>query len=80
LRLEDIDWRADILPIRHSKAAVRPVLPLLEPLGEALIGKVFSTSLCVHQHGSKPGRALRDAKAKALVGIRAPKRQLAGKG
>jgi integrase/recombinase XerD len=38
LRLDDIDWRADILHIRHSKTGARSVLPLLEPIGEALIG------------------------------------------
>lgn len=37
LRLDDIDWRADILHIRHSKTGARSVLPLLEPIGEALI-------------------------------------------
>jgi integrase/recombinase XerD len=37
LRLDDIDWRADILHIRHSKTGARSVLPLLEAVGEALI-------------------------------------------
>jgi site-specific recombinase XerD len=37
LRLDDIDWRADILNIRHSKSRARSQLPLLEPVGEALI-------------------------------------------
>ena len=37
LRLDDIDGRADILHIRHSKTRARSVLPLLEPVGEALI-------------------------------------------
>jgi integrase/recombinase XerD len=37
LRLDDIDWRADILHVRHSKTGARSVLPLLEPVGEALI-------------------------------------------
>jgi site-specific recombinase XerD len=37
LRLDDIDWRADILHIRHSKTRARSVLPLLESVGEALI-------------------------------------------
>lgn len=37
LRLEDVDWRADILNIRHSKSGARSQLPLLEPVGEALI-------------------------------------------
>jgi integrase len=35
--LDDIDWRADILNIRHSKSRARYQLPLLEPVGEALI-------------------------------------------
>lgn len=37
LRLEDIDWRADVLHIHHSKTGARSVLPLLEQVGEALI-------------------------------------------
>ncbi|MFQ6186313.1 site-specific integrase [Sinorhizobium meliloti] len=37
LRLDDIDWRAEILNIRHSKSGARSQLPLLEPVGEALI-------------------------------------------
>ncbi len=37
LRLEDVDWRGDVLHIRHSKTGARSVLPLLEPAGEALI-------------------------------------------
>jgi integrase/recombinase XerD len=37
LRLGDIDWRADVMHIRHSKTGARSVLPLLEPVGEALI-------------------------------------------
>jgi integrase/recombinase XerD len=38
LRLDDVDWRADILNIHHSKSGARSQLPLLEPVGEALIG------------------------------------------
>jgi integrase/recombinase XerD len=38
LRLEDIDWRGDVLHIRHSKTGARSVLPLLEQVGDALIG------------------------------------------
>ncbi|MDE4618711.1 site-specific integrase [Sinorhizobium meliloti] len=37
LRLDDIDWRADILNIRLSKSGARSQMPLLEPVGEALI-------------------------------------------
>jgi len=37
LRLEDIDWRADILHIRRSKTGDHSLLPLFEAVGEALI-------------------------------------------
>lgn len=37
LRLDDIDWRAETLHIRHSKNGVHSLLPLLEPVGEALV-------------------------------------------
>lgn len=37
LRLEDIDWRRDILHIHHSKTGGRLVLPLLPTPGEAIL-------------------------------------------
>jgi integrase/recombinase XerD len=37
LRLDDIDWRADTLHIRHSKTGAHTRLPLLDPVGEALL-------------------------------------------
>ena len=37
LRLDDIDWRADRLRVRHSKTGVESFLPLLPPVGEALL-------------------------------------------
>lgn len=37
LRLEDIDWRAETLRIRHAKTGAQSLLPLLEPVGEALL-------------------------------------------
>ena len=37
LRLDDIDWRAETLRIRHSKTGARSLLPLMKPVGEALI-------------------------------------------
>ncbi|MCK7099673.1 tyrosine-type recombinase/integrase [Enterobacter cloacae complex sp. RIVM_C039474] len=37
LRLEDVDWRGDVLHIRHSKTGASSALPLLVPMGEALI-------------------------------------------
>jgi len=37
LRLEDIDWRAETLHIRHSKTGANSQLPLLREVGEALL-------------------------------------------
>ena len=37
LRLEDIDWRADTLRIRHSKTGAQSLLPLMAPVGKALL-------------------------------------------
>ena len=37
LRLEDIDWRRDILHVRHSKTGTYSELPLLRETGEALL-------------------------------------------
>lgn len=37
LRLEDIDWREERLRIRHSKTGYETSLPLVAPVGEALL-------------------------------------------
>lgn len=37
LKLDDIDWRADTLRIRHSKTRAQTLLPLSAPVGEALL-------------------------------------------
>jgi integrase len=37
LRMDDIDWRAETLRIRHSKTGGQSLLPLMKPVGEALI-------------------------------------------
>lgn len=37
LRLEDIDWRKDVLHVRHSKTGTHSELPLLREVGEALL-------------------------------------------
>jgi len=37
LKLNDIDWRAETLNVRHSKTGTHTLLPLMEPVGEALI-------------------------------------------
>jgi integrase len=38
LQLNDIDWRKDQLRIRHSKTGGETFLPLLAPVGEAILG------------------------------------------
>jgi len=37
LRLDDVDWRGDRLHIRHSKTGCESFLPLLSPVGEAIL-------------------------------------------
>lgn len=37
LRLDDIDWRVDTLQIRHTKTSACSYLPLLVPVGDALL-------------------------------------------
>jgi integrase/recombinase XerD len=37
LKLNDIDWRAETLSIHHSKTGIHTLLPLMAPVGEALI-------------------------------------------
>ena len=38
LRLEDIDWRKDVLRVRHSKTGMHSELPLLREVGAAVLG------------------------------------------
>ena len=38
LRLEDLDWRREVLRVRHSKTGTYSELPLLREPGEALLG------------------------------------------
>ena len=37
LRLEDIDWRRDVIRVRHSKTGTYSELPLLRKVGEAVL-------------------------------------------
>jgi site-specific recombinase XerD len=37
LRLDDIDWRKDQLRVRHSKTGCESFLPLIAPVGEAIL-------------------------------------------
>lgn len=37
LRLEDVNWRSERLHVRHSKTGAASVLPLLAPVGEAIL-------------------------------------------
>lgn len=37
LQIDDIDWRADTLRVRRSKSNAMAVLPLMEPVGEAIL-------------------------------------------
>ena len=63
LRLDDIDWRAETLHIRHSKTGAHSLLPLMESVGEALINYL--------QHG----RPKTDAR-EIFIRSRAPYRRM----
>jgi integrase/recombinase XerD len=63
LRLEDIDWRAETLHIRHSKTGASSRLPLLGEVGEALLDYL--------RHG-RPRTAAREI----FIRTRAPYRPL----
>ena len=63
LRLEDIDWRAESIRIRHTKTKACSFLPLMEPVGEAMLAYLRS------------GRPETDAR-EVFVRTRAPYRKL----
>ncbi len=51
LRLEDIDWKRDVLHVRHSKTGAHSSLPLLPEPGEALLA---------YLKGGRPQTGLRE--------------------
>jgi integrase len=63
LRIEDIDWRAEAIRIRHTKTRACSFLPLMVPVGEALLAYLRS------------GRPETDAR-EVFVRTRAPYRKL----
>ena len=63
LRLEDIDWRAESICVRHTKTRARSFLPLMEPVGEAVLAYLRS------------GRPVTDAR-EIFIRARAPYRKL----
>jgi integrase/recombinase XerD len=64
LRLDDIDWRTDRLRVRHTKTGRQSDLPLLPPVGEALLdylrrGRPKTAAREVFIRTCAPYRALR---------------------
>ena len=63
LRLDDIDWRAELIRARHTKTRACSFLPLMEPVGEAVLAYLRS------------GRPETDAR-EIFIRTRAPYRKL----
>ncbi|MER8646833.1 tyrosine-type recombinase/integrase [Mesorhizobium sp. M1252] len=63
LRLEDINWRAESIRIRHTKTRACSFLPLMEPVGEAVLDYL------------RAGRPAIDAR-EIFIRTRAPYRKL----
>lgn len=63
LRIEDIDWRTEAIHVRHHKTRANTFLPLLEPVGEAVLAYLRS------------GRPVTDAR-EIFIRTRAPYRKL----
>ena len=63
MRIEDIGWRTDAIRVRHSKTQAYTFLPLMEPVGEAILAYLRS------------GRPATDAR-ELFVRTRAPYRKL----
>ena len=63
LRIEDIDWRTEAIHVRHHKTRASTLLPLLEPVGEAVLAYL------------RAGRPSTDAR-EIFVRTRAPYRML----
>ena len=61
LRLEDVDWRADRLSVRHTKTGSGSVLPLVPAVGDALLaylrhGRPVTDAREVFVHAKAPYR------------------------
>jgi integrase/recombinase XerD len=65
LRLEDIDWREERLRIRHSKTGYESFLPLVAPVGEAILA---------YLEKGRPETALRQVFLQAIAPYQAFKR------
>jgi integrase/recombinase XerD len=63
LRIEDIDWRTEAIHVRHNKTRASTLLPLLEPVGEAVLAYLRS------------GRPITDVR-EIFIRTRAPYRKL----
>lgn len=63
LRIEDIDWRTEVIRIRHTKTRARSFLPLMAPVGEAVLAYL------------RAGRPETDAR-EIFIRTRAPYRKL----
>ncbi|SFB56839.1 Site-specific recombinase XerD [Rhizobium sp. NFR07] len=63
LRIKDIDWRAESIRIRHTKTRATSYLPLMAPVGEAVLAYL------------QAGRPVTDAR-EIFVRTRAPYRKL----
>lgn len=63
LRIEDIDWRTEAIHVRHHKTRASTFLPLMEPVGEAVLAYLRS------------GRPMTDAR-EIFIRTRAPYRKL----
>lgn len=63
LRIEDIDWRAESIRIRHTKTRACSFLPLMEPVGESVLAYL------------RAGRPETDAR-EVFIRTRAPYRKL----
>jgi integrase/recombinase XerD len=63
LRLEDINWRTETIRIRHTKTRACSFLPLMEPVGEAVLAYL------------RAGRPATDAR-EIFIRTRAPYRKL----
>jgi len=63
LRIDDIDWRAESIRIRHTKTRATSFQPLVEPVGDALLAYL------------RAGRPVTDAR-EIFIRTRAPYRKL----
>ncbi|MER8604882.1 tyrosine-type recombinase/integrase [Mesorhizobium sp. M1233] len=73
VRIEDIDWRTEVIRVRHSKTQSCSFLPLIDPVGEAVLAYLRYGRPCDRSQGNlRPHARAPIARSTLLTTTRRP--------